>query len=338
MKIALDTHPAAPAEHYIQHLAKLLARHAPQHEYFTDGESDEAFDIYHGFRSGAPAAPRLRHTVTVFTVSDLRFLRFPHLFDLSERLFGLRHYRQALRSAARVIALNTPAREELAERLQVDRRKIEVMLPLGALAPRTPPSEEELRFVRRKYALPDEFVLMVGPTDGRCHQPRVFEALLATGLPSGFVVCGRRSPCSDRLLNLARERRAADRIDFVYESEPREFTAFFHLARVFVQLSDADAEASIVPVVEALRAGVPMLLNDTPVNRETAGQAALYVRPDTPGELTAALRLALRDEPLRRELRLRERQRARLFSEQAVAQRLADLYASLPRSRSDSGF
>ena len=329
MKIALDTHPAAPAEHYIQHLAKLLARHAPQHEYFTDGESDESFDIYHGFRSGAPAAPRLRHAVTVFTVSDLRFLRFPHLFDLSERLFGLRRYRQALRSAARVIALNTPAREELAERLQVDRRKIEVMLPLGALAPRTPPSEEELRFVRRKYALPDEFVLMVGPTDGRCHQPRVFEALLATGLPSGFVVCGRRSPCSNRLLNLARERRAADRIDFVYESEPREFTAFFHLARVFVQLSDADAEASIVPVVEALRAGLPSLLSDLPLHREAADDAAAYVRPETHDELVEALRRLDGDAGFRRALHGRGLRRAEAFSEEAVVRRLLAIYSAL---------
>lgn len=46
-----------------------------------------------------------------------------------------------------------------------------------------------------------------------------------------------------------------DRVDFIYELTPADLPALFRLARIFVYLPDADAEASIVPVVEALRAG-----------------------------------------------------------------------------------
>lgn len=77
-------------------------------------------------------------------------------------------------------------------------------------------------------------------------------------------------------------------MDFIYELTPSDLPALFRLARVFAYLPDADAEASVVPVVEALRAGLPMVLSDTQVNREAAGEAAAYVRPEARGEVLAA--------------------------------------------------
>ena len=87
--------------------------------------------------------------------------------------------------------------------------------------------------------------------------------------------------------------------------------------------------ASIVPVVEALRAGLPMVLSDTRLNREAAGDAAVYVDPEAVGEVAAALENVLWDETFRSEMRRRERRRAELFSEYAVARRLIDIYSSL---------
>ena len=94
-------------------------------------------------------------------------------------------------------------------------------------------------------------------------------------------------------------------------------------------LPDAGIEASIVPVVEAMRAGVPMVLSDTQLNREAAGDAAAYVRPEAAGEVAAALENVLSDANFRREMKARERRRAELFSEYAVARRLIDIYSSL---------
>ena len=103
----------------------------------------------------------------------------------------------------------------------------------------------------------------------------------------------------------------------------------FRLARTFVYLPDAEIEASIVPVVEALRAGLPMVLSDTRLNREAAGDAAVYVDPEAVGEVAAALENVLWDETFRSEMRRREGRRAELFSEYAVARRLIDIYSSL---------
>ena len=587
MKIGFDDTPAAPAGTYSQHLARLLAEYAPEHEYIIDGKRCKEFDLYHGFRPGLPFPVLLRRIPCVMTVHNLNFLRYPHLYSLGERLVLLRLYRRMLRSASRVITVNRDAREELSDRLRIDPGRIEVVMPLAARMPQNPPDGAELEGVRRKYALPRDFVLMLGTVEPRHNQEVLFEALallrereremletrgaemptaaertevraaertgaqagmqsgteagtetgaetgteagaetgmrngarpgeqpaggaaertgeraagrnvesvaeagafaetvarsvrepdgggdlnpenagwrddtasdgvggygdveagaglamrgvgedtpdanrntvaefapagrervrpadgtarsggagtdgtdetagvvgvgeasgaadrgadmsvegvcrsartsvgdagrdvgvsvadagrsdaaVAAGrrggaetagrppLPQrvGVVVCGRRTAYADFLLGYARERHMAARVDFIYELSPEDLPALFRLARTFVYLPDAEIEASIVPVVEALRAGLPMVLSDTRLNREAAGDAAVYVDPEAVGEVAAALENVLWDETFRSEMRRRERRRAELFSEYAVARRLIDIYTSL---------
>ena len=273
MKIGLDTAPAALRGTYFQHLASVLARYAPEHEYVIGAEVNDGVDLYHGFRSSLPLSVHLRRVPSVMTVPNLNFLRYPHLYTFAERLFVLTLYRRALRRAGRVITVSTPAREELSERLNIDPSKIEVMVPLAVPAPRGNPSQAELEYVRRKYALPEHFILMIGTVEPRHNHQAVFAALADAASPAGVVVCGRRTAWSDYLLGYARARRIAARVDFIYELTPSDLPALFRLARVFAYLPDADAEASVVPVVEALRAGLPMVLSDTQVNREAAGEA-----------------------------------------------------------------
>ena len=193
------------------------------------------------------------------------------------------------------------------------------MVPLAVPAPRGNPSQAELEHVRRKYALPEHFILMIGTVEPRHNHQAVFAALADAASPAGVVVCGRRTAWSDYLLGYARARRIAARVDFIYELTPSDLPALFRLARVF----------AYVPVVEALRAGLPMVLSDTQVNREAAGEAAAYVRPEARGEVLAALENALEDVSWRRTMQERERRRAELFSEYAVAERLMQIYTSL---------
>lgn len=329
MKIRLDNAPAAPAGCYLQHLAKILVRHAPEHEYIVDDDRRKGIDLYLGFRPELPFAVRILRVKTVVTVVNLNFLRYPHLYSLSERLFLLRSYRRTLRRAGRLITVSTPAREELSLRLKIDPARIEVVLPLAARVPQTPPAADVLEAVRRKYALPEQFVLMLGPVEPRHNHEKVLEALFASETPVGAVICGRRTAYSDFLLDYARRRHLAARVEFIYELSPHDLPALFCLARLFAYLPDAAAEPAIVPVVEALRAGLPMLLSDTAVNREAAGDAAVYADPACVGSVAAALDRLLGDEPLRREMQVRESRRAELFSEYAVARRLMAICTSL---------
>ena len=94
MKIGLDTAPAALRGTYFQHLASVLARYAPEHEYVIGTEANDGIDLYHGFRSSLPLSVHLRRVPSVMTVPNLNFLRYPHLYTFAERLFVLTLYRR----------------------------------------------------------------------------------------------------------------------------------------------------------------------------------------------------------------------------------------------------
>lgn len=329
MKIGLDKDPGHCDGTYCQHLAKVLELHAPEHEYIVDRKHYKFVDLYHGFKYSLPLAIRLRRIPSVLTVSSLNFLRHPEYYPLTERMFRLRGYRNALRAADRLIALSSPERDELAQRLGIAPERIEVVMPLGVPVPHSEPLKAELEHVGAKYSIPENFILMLGVVEPRHHHQELLDALLATDLTVGVVICSRRTAWSERLLRYVRDNRLTRRVEFIYELATDDLQALFSLARAFAYLPDASLEASIVPVVEALRTGVPMVLSDTPHNREAAGDGAVYVNPASTEELAAALENLLLDDSFREELRQRERLRAGLFSERAVARRLADIYSSL---------
>lgn len=264
------------------------------------------------------------------TVPNLDFLRYPHLYTFSRAA-----HRPAplppgrCGQARRVITVSTPAREELSQRLRIDPAKIEVMMPLAARMPQEPPLQAELEHTRRKYGLPEMFILMIGTVEPHHNHEAVLDAL---ALLDSRVGGGRLRPPHGLF-------------GFFAQLCPR--AAFGH-ARGFHLRADPRGPSGVVPhgaglrlparrllrgvdraVVEALRAELPMVLSDTRLNREAAGHAAAYVNPEVPGEVVAALENALCDESWRQTMRRRERAARELFSEYAVAERLMQIYTSL---------
>jgi len=79
-----------------------------------------------------------------------------------------------------------------------------------------------------------------------------------------------------------------------------DLARFYQRARAFVFLSEYEG-LGLSPL-EALAAQVPPVLLDTPVARESCGQAALYVPPGDLDRTANALELALVDEGVRARL------------------------------------
>lgn len=329
MKIGFDSPPAAFPGTYCQHLVKILAKYAPEHEYLVDEEGLKGVDIYHSFMSVPSQGLCPRGVRRVVTVADLNFLRYPKMYTFYDRLFRIRLYKRSCRSAERLIAMNRRAKDELSERLGIDSRKIEVVLPLGVHPPVPEIDHDECESIRRKYSLPDRYVMTIGVPESRRNLLGVFDALRDSGTGCALVVCGRRTSYSDFLMKYARATGGAEQLEFVYEPALADLPAIFRMAEVYVAMVAPEVEVSILPVVEAMRSGIPIVLSDTPLHRETAAEAGVYVPADDETELSETLKKLLSDEGFRNCLVERERVRAELFSEYAVAQRLMDIYTSL---------
>jgi len=118
-----------------------------------------------------------------------------------------------------------------------------------------------------------------------------------------------------------------------------QLLAVYHRAAVVV--STSEREGFCLPVVEALAAGVPVVVPDMPVFREVGGAAAVFVNPDKPTDWPAALRALLfereRDQAAWAHRRERARARGARFSWKTYASSMADQYVELARARERDG-
>ena len=310
---------------YATRLAELLARYAPEHEYTSDARRLPECDLYHGLsplRRGDAPAP-----IQVVTLFDLNFLRYPGMWPPAERRRRVRLIRTGCLRADCVRTVRAEYKRELTRRLHLDERKIRVLPSLGALPAEGRQEAGPEAEVRRKYMLPNRFLLMVGTNEPGHHQKTVIDAMIDGGPEFNLVICGRRTAYGDMLLAYVRENSLATKVSFIYEPAMTDLRTMYRMACGVLYLPGYDA--SPLPVIGGLRQGVAMLLSDVPLNRETAGAAALYVDPASEEAVGRAVRRLLEDEALRRELREQARLEAVRYSGEGLARELEQLYATL---------
>jgi glycosyltransferase involved in cell wall biosynthesis len=153
---------------------------------------------------------------------------------------------------------------------------------------------------RRAYGLPGRFVLAVGAHRPHKNFPVLVRALAALpALPEdlSLVVVGQGDPrfrrLPEALTALAAELSVAARVLLVPEVADDLLPAVYRAATLVAFPSVAEGYG--LPALEALAAGVPLLVSDLPVLAEVCGDAAVRVPPRDPAAWAAAITALLAD-------------------------------------------
>ena len=244
----------------------------------------------------APAytAPLRLNVPLVVAIHDISFVAHPEWFGVRQGIRRRWLTRQTARTARAIVTISEFSRRELVERLGVTVEKVHVIPPGIDSASPDP-----------KSLTPNACsVLYVGTILNRRRVPDLIRAFapIARAHPGAtldLVGDNRSNPHEDirRTIDAEGLQTIAQWHDYVTEERLRELYAS---ARAFAFLSEYEG-LGLTPL-EALAAGVPAVLLDTPVARESCGDAALYVPPDDVPAVTRALEALLFDEPTRTRL------------------------------------
>lgn len=234
------------------------------------------------FFAPAYTAPLGLRVPLVVTIHDVSFFAHPEWFRPREGLRRRFLTSRAARSASAILTDSEFSRTEIAAHLRLDPARIHVIPP--GVAPRHragPPGPRE------------PLVLFVGSLFNRRRLPELIEAfsLAAQDLPGArLVIVGdnRTWPPQD-LDAVAARYGMSDQVRIARYVEDGELAALFARAAVFAFLSEYEG-FGLTPL-EAVAAGMPIVVLDTPVAREVYGPAAVYVN-DT-AEAVRALRRML---------------------------------------------
>jgi glycosyltransferase involved in cell wall biosynthesis len=262
-------------------------------------------DVVHGIAGVTPpVSPRV---ATVTTVLDLVWLRHPEVMDRPSRAATLLKIRVGTARADRVIAISHHVADDVTERLGVRRDRVDVV-PLGVStdAPGAATPEAELR--AHVGAGDRRIVLCVAQQRPHKNLTGLVRALPL--LPDDVVVaiCGEPTAHSDALRAEARRLGAESRLLLLgYVDEP-DLEGLYAAADVVVLPSFEEGFG--LPVLEAMRRGVPVVCSTGGALREAAGDAALMFDPHEERDLAAAVNRVLADDALRARLVAAGRARA----------------------------
>ena len=262
-------------------------------------------DVLWGPHGTLPLGSRLP---SVATVHDFTSLTMPGRHRLKTILSFNLLIGASLEKASRVACVSRTVADEAMRGFGVPPSKIEIV-PNGVDELFSPEGEEE------------DYVLYAGTLEPRKGLPDLIDAWRSLSPRPRLVLCGDEgwgSPVT-RLPGVEVTG---------YVSRERLRDLYRH-ARVFVYPSRYEGFG--IPPLEAMACGAPVIATRTGAIPEYAEGAALLIAPGDRDALRESLARVLRDSALRRELRARGPERAKLFSWDRGAQTMAKLITEAAR-------
>jgi glycosyltransferase involved in cell wall biosynthesis len=279
-------------------------------------------DVLHSLASTAPARGRFRRVVTIH---DLLYRVVP---DAHFGVLGL-GMRVLIPTAAhrshRVIVDSQSTRADVRRFLHVPERKLDVV-PLG-IGTTTAGVAEAADVLRERHALGARRVaLSVSAKRPHKNLMRLLEALAAIAAERRpvLVVPGYPTPYERELRERAAQLGVAGDVRLLDWVSGPELEGLYALADVFVFPSLYEGFG--LPVLEAMRRGVPVACSNRSSLPEVAGDAALLFDPEDAPAITRAIERVLGDRAEADRLRAAGRAQAARFTWAATARATAASY------------
>lgn len=285
-------------------------------------------DLYFGLMFDAPEG---NNSPSVTKIHDLAFLKFPGMLSKDLTEYTTLAAEHATRHSSVILTGSESVRDEILDHYRVSPERIAVIHDgvddcLGRL-----PAKDEQAAIRKKYGITTPFILAVNLTNIRKNAGRLFRAFaeLASARNGrlSLVVAGGWSISGSNLWRLAYDAGMDDRVMITGYVPRRELLCLY--AQASVVCMPSLYEGFGIPAVEAMACGVPVVTSDRGAMREVTGGAAVLVDPEDTGSIAMGLKRSLDDTALRSECILRGKERARMFTWQRAAERVATIVYAL---------
>lgn len=282
---------------------------------------------------------------SIVTIHDTIPLIFPSHFPVGIKgKVNFLLQRLALRNTNHIISDSNISKEDIAKYLNINKSKI-TPIPLAAEDDFTPIlNDTKLLQTKRKYKLPDKFLLYVGDVNWTKNLPFLIK---------GFSILRQNPKLSDLGLilvgdtflknvddidhpeleslktvnRLIKELNLAGQIIKSGNLKTDDLINFYNLATVYIQPSIYEGFG--LPVLEAFACGTPVICSSGGSLPEVGGKAAIYFEPDNLGKFIKISEEVLLNKSLQKKLSDLALQQALNFSWKKVVYQTKQIYSQV---------
>ncbi len=294
----------------------------------------EQADIIHFFYNWS--FPFRKKVPSVLTVHDVIPFTFREAMGLYRNIFL---YKPGIRMACRlndiIVTVSEFSKQDIVKKVGVPHDKIRV-IPNGLREqnPKDPSLEEELK---NKFEIKDTFILNVGGIHERKNIVRLIHAfarmvnlngysgkLLITGSVSGAPYQNKMKSICDASV---RETGMENRIVFTGFISEKELDSLFRIADFLIYPSLYEGFG--IPILEAMKMGLPVITSNTTAIPEVSGDAAYLVDPNNIEEMTSVMSDLILNRQRQEEMIEKGLERARSYTWQNVSESYLKLYQEI---------
>ena len=305
----------------------------------------DGVQVYHGLSGELPMGLAKAGISSVVTIHDLIFMRHPEWYAAADVKIYTQKFRHAIEEADRVVAISECTRRDILQ-LGADvlpdgelEQKVEVIFQ--SCAPRfstmtvgTQPDDMAMKliwYVHDHYGLPDRYILSVGTIEERKNALLAVKALHRLPDDLSLVLVGRATDYTDRVWEYAQENGLGHRLLMLHDVPDDHLPPIYRLAEAFVYPSRYEGFG--IPVIEAIRMGLPVVACTGSCLEEAGGPHSLYVDPDDDQAMAAAVGQLLCGAPGREQRIAQSQQYIQRFENTGAAERFANLYRKLQQAQ-----
>lgn len=262
----------------------------------------------------------------IWTLHDATPWRYPDTMDLKGRLYFRWVGARAVKASKLIITVSNEARKDITTSLRIAEGKVRVIYEGIDHVFRREKDDVLLNSVRRRYGLPERFILAVGTLEPRKNLRTLIRAYRemaeVNGNKLGLVLAGRLG------------WKPADLEDYLYGEDKRitvtgfvpqcDLVALYSLAEVFVLPSLYEGFG--FPPLEAMACGCPVIVSNRGSLPEVVGDAAILIDPENVESMVHAIRAVESNVSLRADLVRRGLDRVKLFSWKTAAAKTLEIY------------
>lgn len=270
--------------------------------------------------------PPLDGLPTVLTVHDMIFKLFPEHQKRLNYWYLNATMPLYCRRAGAIIAVSNCSKRDIVAHYHLDPVRVHVVYEAAGpeFRPAAPGLADE---ARRRYGLPERYLIHVGTIEPRKNLTRLVEALQRLrdeGLRIPLVLVGSRGWLYGGFF------RRLEGLEVRHDVHFPGYVPTGDLALLWAAAT-ASATPSVyegfgLPVLEAMACAVPVVCSNSSSLPEAGGDAALYFDPYDVEAIAAAIRKVWLDEELRAQMRERGLKQAARFSWERAADETLAVY------------
>jgi glycosyltransferase involved in cell wall biosynthesis len=288
---------------------------------------NDGIQVFHGLSGELPVGIRQTGIKTVVTIHDLIFMRHPEYYNWMDVQIYKHKFFKTLQEADRIVAISECTRRDISELGGIPQERIDLIYQSCASRFSAQADERLCMAARLRYGLPERYVLCVGTIEERKNTLLALRSLHWLPDDIHLVLVGRATPYARKVMATATNENLDSRLHLLHGISDQDLPALYAQAEAFVYPSRYEGFG--IPIIEAIRMGLPVVACTGSCLEEAGGPDNLYVDPDDAEAMAMALQKVLRGSEGRGARIERSRDYVCRFENTGAAQRFADLYDEL---------